>query len=67
MLHHVPTGEKGKTMRSIRRVLKLGGEFHMLDFEGPEKGAPGILSHFLLLLLILFSTHGFLDSLTDVG
>src|SRR6266481_9116521 len=25
---------------AVRRVLKPGGEFHMLDFEGPEDGAP---------------------------
>lgn len=47
MFHHVPTDEKGKTVRAIRRVLKPGGEFHMLDFEGPEKGAHGILSRLL--------------------
>jgi ubiquinone/menaquinone biosynthesis C-methylase UbiE len=47
MFHHVPTDEKGKTVRAIRRVLKTGGEFHMLDFEGPEKGAHGILSRLL--------------------
>ena len=47
MFHHVPTDEKGKTMRAIRRVLKPGGEFHMLDFEGPEKGGHGILSRLL--------------------
>src|SRR6266849_7627821 len=47
MFHHVPTGEKGKTLRAIRRVLKTGGEFHMLDFEGPEKSAHGILSRLL--------------------
>jgi ubiquinone/menaquinone biosynthesis C-methylase UbiE len=46
MFHHVPTNEKVKTVRAIRRVLKPGGEFHMLDFEGPEKGA-----HFLARLL----------------
>jgi len=47
MFHHVPTDEKGKTVRAIRRVLKPGGEFHMLDFEGAEKGAHGILSRLL--------------------
>jgi ubiquinone/menaquinone biosynthesis C-methylase UbiE len=47
MFHHVPTDEKGKTLRAIRRVLKPGGEFHMLDFEGPEKGAHGLLSRLL--------------------
>jgi ubiquinone/menaquinone biosynthesis C-methylase UbiE len=47
MFHHIPTDEKGKTMRAIRRVLKPLGEFHMLDFEGPERGAHGILSRLL--------------------
>jgi len=47
MFHHVPTDEKGKTLRAVRRVLKPGGEFHMLDFEGPEKGAHGMLSRLL--------------------
>jgi ubiquinone/menaquinone biosynthesis C-methylase UbiE len=47
MFHHVPTDEKGTTVRAIRRVLKPGGEFHMLDFEGAEKGAHGILSRLL--------------------
>jgi ubiquinone/menaquinone biosynthesis C-methylase UbiE len=47
MFHHIPTDEKGKTVRAIRRVLKPGGEFHMLDFEGPEKGPHGILSRLL--------------------
>jgi len=37
MFHHVPTDEKGKTLRAVRRVLKLGGEFHMLDFEGQRR------------------------------
>jgi ubiquinone/menaquinone biosynthesis C-methylase UbiE len=45
MFHHVPTNEKAKTVREIRRVLKPGGEFHMLDFEGPGKSAHGFLSH----------------------
>jgi ubiquinone/menaquinone biosynthesis C-methylase UbiE len=47
MFHHVPAGEKGNTLREIRRVLKPGGEFHMLDFEGPENSAHGILSRLL--------------------
>ena len=47
MFHHVPTDEKGKTARAIRRVLKPSGEFHMLDFEGPENGAHGLLSRLL--------------------
>jgi ubiquinone/menaquinone biosynthesis C-methylase UbiE len=47
MFHHVPTGEKDKMLREIRRVLRPGGEFHMLDFEGPEHGAHSVLRRFL--------------------
>ena len=47
MFHHLPTEEKGKTLRAIRRVLKPGGEFHMLDFEGPENGTHGFLARLL--------------------
>jgi hypothetical protein len=32
-------------LRAVRRVLKPGGGFHMLDFEGPEDGAHGFLAH----------------------
>jgi ubiquinone/menaquinone biosynthesis C-methylase UbiE len=44
MFHHVPADEKGKTVGEVRRVLKPGGEFHMLDFEGQDNGAHSILS-----------------------
>jgi ubiquinone/menaquinone biosynthesis C-methylase UbiE len=47
MFHHVSTNDKGKTVREVRRVLKPGGEFHMLDFEGPEKAAHGLLARLL--------------------
>jgi ubiquinone/menaquinone biosynthesis C-methylase UbiE len=45
MFHHLPPDEKDKTLRAVRRVLKPGGAFHMLDFEGPEGGAHGLLAH----------------------
>lgn len=47
MFHHVPSDEKGKTLRAVRRVLKPGGGLHMLDFEGPESGSHGVLAHIL--------------------
>lgn len=33
MFHHLPAVEKGKFLAQVRRVLKTGGSFHMLDFE----------------------------------
>jgi ubiquinone/menaquinone biosynthesis C-methylase UbiE len=45
MFHHLPSAEKDKTLRAVRRVLKPSGTFHMLDFEGPEGGSHGVLSH----------------------
>src|SRR5438046_2165821 len=47
MFHHLPPDEKGKTLRAIRRVVKPGGEFYMLDLEGREDGAHGFLAHLL--------------------
>ncbi len=43
----LPPDEKGKTLRAIRRVVKPGGEFYMLDLEGREDGAHGFLAHLL--------------------
>ena len=73
MFHHLPPDEKGKTVRAVRRVLKPGGEFYMLDFEGPEDAAQGFLAHLLhssdrmkdnseSRVLGLMSQAGFADS-----
>ena len=34
MFHHLPKQEKPAFLREVRRVLKAGGSFHLLDFEG---------------------------------
>jgi ubiquinone/menaquinone biosynthesis C-methylase UbiE len=47
MFHHLPSAEKDKTLRAVRSVLKPQGTFHMLDFECPEGGSHGVLSHLL--------------------
>ena len=47
MFHHLPPNEKDRTLHAVRCVLKPGGGFHMLDFEGPEGGSHGFLTHLL--------------------
>lgn len=46
MFHHLPTDEKEKTVREVRRVLKSGGRFALLDFEASE-GSKHRFSHLL--------------------
>ena len=36
MFHHLKLEEKEKTLREVRRVLKPGTLFAMLDFKKPE-------------------------------
>jgi len=47
MFHHLPADEKGKMLRAACRVLKPGGEFHMLDFEGPRDGHHSFVARWL--------------------
>jgi ubiquinone/menaquinone biosynthesis C-methylase UbiE len=49
MFHHLPKAERGKFLEAVRRVLRPGGSFHMLDFE--ESGG------LHLWLARLFHTH----------
>jgi ubiquinone/menaquinone biosynthesis C-methylase UbiE len=47
MFHHLPGDQKASMLGSVRRVLKPGGEFHMLDFEATSHGLHGILARML--------------------
>jgi ubiquinone/menaquinone biosynthesis C-methylase UbiE len=38
MFHHLEGGNREKTLREVRRVLKPGGSFYLLDFEVSPSG-----------------------------
>jgi len=45
MLHHLALDVKEKTLREVRRVLRSGGRFYALDFEGHGSGIIAHLFH----------------------
>lgn len=46
MFHHLSREVKEKTLREVRRVLKPGGRFHMMDFGGPGSRR-GFVAHLI--------------------
>lgn len=51
MFHHLRLDVKQGMLREARRVLKAGGELHLVDFGGQHHGKEGLLSR-------LFHSHG---------
>ncbi|HXE90085.1 MAG TPA: class I SAM-dependent methyltransferase [Terriglobales bacterium] len=51
MFHHLETEQKQRTLREIRRVLRPGGQLHLLDFSAPECSGAGVLPR-------MFHSHG---------
>jgi ubiquinone/menaquinone biosynthesis C-methylase UbiE len=44
MFHHLSRSVKEATLAEVRRVLKPGGRFHMVDFAGPGSGHRGFIA-----------------------
>ena len=47
MIHHLKTSDKEKTAREIYRVLKAGGQLHVIDFGKPSTFYGKLLGPFL--------------------
>ncbi|HEX6367797.1 MAG TPA: class I SAM-dependent methyltransferase [Longimicrobium sp.] len=47
MYHHLSREVKAKTLREVRRVLKPGGRFHMVDFAPGGSVKRGFLGHLI--------------------
>ncbi|MGH9733525.1 MAG: class I SAM-dependent methyltransferase [Candidatus Acidiferrales bacterium] len=75
MFHHIPTGQKPIMLREVRRVLKPGGSFHLVDFSRADSqgGHRHSLKHLLCVsghfkgnadgaILSLFEEAGFANS-----
>ena len=59
MFHHLLRDEKEGMLREVRRVLRPGGFFTLLDFGGPESGTDGFLAR------LIHSSHHLRDNSED--
>jgi ubiquinone/menaquinone biosynthesis C-methylase UbiE len=72
MFHHLESDERTAMLREVRRVLKPGGVFHMLDFDAGRDHERGLIARLLHgsptlhentpdRVLALFDAAGFTD------
>ena len=47
MFHHLQRDEKAGMLREVRRVLRPGGVFTLLDFGGPESADKGLFARLI--------------------
>ncbi|MEG3637006.1 class I SAM-dependent methyltransferase [Micromonospora palythoicola] len=45
MLHHLDDDERARALREARRVLRSGGELHVLDIDGTPSGRGSAAAH----------------------
>ncbi len=72
MFHHIEGDQRSRTLTEVRRVLKPGGSFHLVDFSKPEGHGHGLKyllcasEHFKdnsdAVILALFHGAGFADA-----
>lgn len=69
MIHHLDPGDKARAFAEIRRVLKPGGRFEMLDFGGAHDHEGGFFQRLLHShkQLVDNDEKGLLGRMTDAG
>jgi ubiquinone/menaquinone biosynthesis C-methylase UbiE len=60
MFHHLGMNERTRTLSEVRRVLKPGGSFHMVDFVKVRNRGPAFFPSTVDVLESL-SRSGFVD------
>ena len=47
VIHHLATADKRRAFKEIHRVLKLGGELHLIDFGAPQSSLTRFMTKFM--------------------